>query len=77
VLGAEHPSTLDSMDNLAVVLNRQGKHAEAEEIQRQTLRLYTKVLGAEHPSTLRSMNNLVDALRQQGKHEEAENMHLR
>jgi Tetratricopeptide repeat len=60
-----------------VVLNRQGKHAEAEEIHRQTLKLYTKVLGAEHPSTLRSMNNLVDALRQQGKHEEAENMHLR
>jgi hypothetical protein len=30
VLGKEHPSTLNSMDNLALVLHSQGKYAEAE-----------------------------------------------
>lgn len=29
-LGAEHPSTLVSMNNLALALSGQGKHAEAE-----------------------------------------------
>ena len=29
-LGVEHPSTLVSMNNLALALSGQGKHAEAE-----------------------------------------------
>ena len=37
VLGEMHPSTLDSMNNLAEVLRRQGKYEEAEQMQRQTL----------------------------------------
>lgn len=51
VLGQEHPSTLDSMNNLALVLDNQGKYNEAEEIHRQTLELSKKVLGQEHPSS--------------------------
>jgi hypothetical protein len=34
MLGAEHPSTLDSMDYLAVALDSQGKHTEAEQLRR-------------------------------------------
>ncbi|KAK5203069.1 hypothetical protein LTR41_011191 [Exophiala xenobiotica] len=47
VLGEKHPSTLGSMNNLAVVLGQQGKYEEAEEMQRQTLDLREKVLGEE------------------------------
>lgn len=32
VLGQEHPSTLTSMNNLALVLNDKGKYEPAEEI---------------------------------------------
>jgi hypothetical protein len=32
VLGPEHSSTLDSMDNLALVLTRQGKYEAAEKV---------------------------------------------
>ncbi|KAL6240896.1 hypothetical protein RBB50_012155 [Rhinocladiella similis] len=32
VLTEEHPSTLNSMNNLALVLQQQGKYEEAEEI---------------------------------------------
>ena len=57
-LGPEHPDTLTSMDNLALVLRRQGKYEAAEEMHRRALQLTEKVLGPEHPSTLTSMDNL-------------------
>jgi tetratricopeptide (TPR) repeat protein len=74
VLGPEHPSTLTSMSNLALVLNSQGKYEEAEAMNRQTLARYEEVLGPEHPSTLTSMSNLAQVLNSQGKYEEAEAM---
>ncbi|KAL8799610.1 MAG: hypothetical protein Q9182_005761 [Xanthomendoza sp. 2 TL-2023] len=38
-LGKEHPATLTSMNNLAVMLESQGNYDEAEQIHRQTLAL--------------------------------------
>lgn len=37
VLEPEHPSTLITMSNLALVLDSQGKEEEAESMNRQTL----------------------------------------
>jgi Tetratricopeptide repeat len=34
VLGKEHPDTLTSMNNLALVLSQQGKYEQAEEMHR-------------------------------------------
>ena len=67
VLGVEHPDTLMSMNNLAMVLQAQGKYEAAEEMHRQTLELREKVLGPEHPDTLTSMNNLAVGARQSGQ----------
>ncbi|KAI1287177.1 kinesin light chain [Xylaria venustula] len=75
VLGREHPSTFNSMNNLANVLDSQGKYKEAETMHRQTLELREGVLGQEHPDTLASMNNLALVLDSQGKYEEAETMY--
>jgi hypothetical protein len=75
VLGKEHPSTLASMNNLAMVLGDQGKYEQAEEILRQTIRLMETVLGKEHPDTLTSINNLATVLMGQGKYEQVEEMH--
>ena len=55
VLGPEHPDTLESINNLASVLNSQGKYEEAEAMHRQTLAGCEKVLGHEHPDTLTSV----------------------
>ena len=44
VFGEEHPSTLASMTNFAIVLQQQGKYEEAEQMHRQTLNLSEKVL---------------------------------
>jgi tetratricopeptide (TPR) repeat protein len=74
VLGPEHPFTLASMGNLALVLGRQGKYEEAEAMNRQTLARREKVLGPEHPDTLTSMSNLAGVLDSQGQYEEAEAM---
>ena len=60
--GKEHPSTLGSMNNLALVLSNQGKYEEAEEMHRQALALMDRVLRKEHPDTLTSMNNLAEVL---------------
>jgi tetratricopeptide (TPR) repeat protein/nucleoside phosphorylase len=75
VLGKEHPDTLDTMNNLALVLDNRGKYEEAEHMHRLALEGSMKVLGKEHPDTLSSMNNLAIVLNSQGKYEEAEQMH--
>ena len=43
VLGQEHPDTLGSMNNLAIVLDSQGKYEEAKKMHQQTLQLREKV----------------------------------
>ncbi|KAI6480714.1 hypothetical protein MCOR13_011076 [Pyricularia oryzae] len=77
VLGPENPSTFASMNNLASVLDRQGKYEEAEQMHRKTLALYKKVLGPENPSTFTSMGNLASVLDSQGKYEEAKHLYQR
>ena len=75
VLGAEHPSLLMSMNNLAEVLRHQGKYEQAEEMRRQALGLRETVLGKEHPDTLMSMSNLANVLSDQVSYEQAEEIH--
>eukprot|EP00808_Paulinella_micropora_P019145 g78358.t1 len=71
-LGAEHPETLTSVYNLAELLEKQSKLAEAEALYRRELQGCEKTLGAEHLSTLAPVMNLVRFLEQQGKVAEAE-----
>jgi tetratricopeptide (TPR) repeat protein len=73
-LGDEHPSTLTTRSNLALVLERQGKYEAAEAMNRQTLTLSETALGREYPSTLATMSNLATVLGSQGKYEAAEAM---
>ena len=74
VLGPEHPDTLTSVGNLAVVLWRQGKYEEAERMNRRALDGREKVLGPEHPDTLTSMNNLTFVYKAQGRDGDAESL---
>ena len=54
VLGPEHPDTLASVHNLAIVLYDEGRYTEAERLDRETLDIRRGVLGPEHPDTLAS-----------------------
>jgi tetratricopeptide (TPR) repeat protein len=75
VLGADHPRTLNTANNLAGALYAQGKYSEAATMIRETFAVKQRVLGADHPSTLRTATNLADALRAQGNYGEAETMY--
>ena len=68
VLGPDHPGTHISAVNLAASLSGQGKHAEAERINREVLAMYKRVLGPEHPETLMTAANLATSLSGQGNH---------
>ena len=62
VLGEQHPHTLASMNNEAVMLYAQGDLAGARALQEQALAACREVLGEQHPHTLTGMNNLARIL---------------
>jgi hypothetical protein len=78
LLGADHPDTLQSMNNLAAGHCLAGKPDLALPLFEETLKLRTARLGTDHPDTLTSMNNLAVGYQAAGKpdlalplHEEA------
>src|SRR5258708_13473877 len=46
------------MDNVAIVLSREGRNGDAEKLEREALDISRRVLGAEHPQTAASIYNL-------------------
>jgi tetratricopeptide (TPR) repeat protein len=72
VLGPEHPDTLGSLNNLAILYRQQGKYEQAEPLYQRALATYERVLGPEHPDTLTSLNNLAILYLNQGNYEQAE-----
>ena len=77
VLGAEHPSTLGSVNNLAYLLERKGDYAGAQPLYERALAASERVLGPEHPSTLGSVNNLASLLVSKGDYAGAQPLHER
>jgi hypothetical protein len=57
-LGAEHPSTLGSMGNLAVTLRRLGGVERAYELMGKCYEGHVRVLGVEHPLTAKYREGL-------------------
>lgn len=75
VLGADHPNTLASRNNLAVALGALHEHRQAAELHRATLTARERVLGPDHPDTLNSRHNLASALGGLGEHRQAADLH--
>jgi tetratricopeptide (TPR) repeat protein len=75
VLGEEHLSTFEAMNNLAGVYMRQGKFAQAEQLLAKGLESRRRVPGEDHPDSLLSpMNNLAFMYAAQGKLAQAEQL---
>ena len=72
--GEDHPDTLNSMGNLALLHHNQGNLNEAERLYRDALDKMKKKLGPQHPDTLALMNNLAILLQAQGNLNEAEKL---
>jgi tetratricopeptide (TPR) repeat protein len=71
VLGPENPNTLASQANLAAILNREGRHAEAEKIAAETFEVQLRVLGPEHSDTLDTLKQLGRAMAYGDRYAEA------
>merc|ERR1719213_1478270 len=69
-LGAAHPDTLISLNNLAALLADREKYEEAEQICRRAFEATEAALGPTHPDTLAALSNLAAMLQMQGKLEE-------
>ena len=66
VLGADHPDTLTSRNNLARAWRHAGDLGRAIPLYEQTLADRLRVLGPDHPDTLTSRNNLARAWQDAG-----------
>ena len=62
VLGEEHKSTLDSLQNLALLLEKMEDYEGSLAYYQQALTGKERVLGKTHPSTLMTLINLAGAL---------------
>jgi len=58
LLGPEHPSTLTSINNLALLYHNKGEYEKAEALHNRCLEARERLLGPEHPDTLASIHNL-------------------
>ena len=74
ILGPEHPATLYSMNNLALLYGSQGRDNEAETLFTQALEIQKRILGPEHPKTLNTMFGLASVYVQLGRRDEAETL---
>ena len=74
-LGADHPDTLESMNDLALLYDIRGHYEEAEALYKQALEGFRVKLGADHSLTLDSMNNLAVLYQARGRYEEAKALH--
>jgi tetratricopeptide (TPR) repeat protein len=77
VLGADHPHTAASLNNLAYLYESQERYEAAEPLYQRSLAICEQVLGADHPNTARNLNNLAALYRSQGRYEAAEPLYQR
>lgn len=67
VLGAEHPNTAASLNDMGQLLWLMGQLAEAGSYHERALAIREKVLGAEHPDTAASLNDMGGFLFEMGE----------
>ena len=74
-LGDTHPDTVESMQNLASLLQSRGNCVDAEPLCLEAFHARRKLLGDTHPFTLQSIQNLAALLQAQGKLQEVQILH--
>lgn len=58
-----HPVTLSSLNNLAIILKKNGEYLEAKQTMIAVFEGYCHMLGAQHKHTLIALQNLADIYR--------------
>jgi tetratricopeptide (TPR) repeat protein len=70
-LGKDHPSTLNTVHNMAMVFDKQGQLEKALKWYGRALDGTEKTLGKDHPSTLNTVHNMAMVFDKQGQLEKA------
>ena len=63
-LGADHPDTAQSLNNLANLYYAMGRYSDAEPLYLRALEIWTKSLGENHPHTQTVWGNFRHLLQQ-------------
>jgi len=71
-LGENHPHTLETKNDLAVLYKEQGDYDKAEPLLLEALKGRRLKLGDKHPHTIESMKSLINLYEAWNKSEEAE-----
>jgi tetratricopeptide (TPR) repeat protein len=71
-LAKDHPSTLNTINNLAIVFHTQVEYEKALELYTQALDGREKTLGKHHPDTLGTINNMASVFYNQEQYEKGE-----
>ncbi len=74
-LPAGHPAIATSLNDLANVVQAQGRYGEAEGLHREALEIGRQALPPGHPAIAVSLNNLAQAVSAQGRYDEAKGLH--
>jgi len=70
-LGKDHPFTLNTVQNMAMIFEEQGMYGKAQEWYKRALNGYEKTLGNNHRSTLKTIHNMASILSAQGEYGKA------
>jgi CHAT domain-containing protein/tetratricopeptide (TPR) repeat protein len=76
-LGPDHPDVAVALNNLALLYDAQGRHAETEPLYKRALVIKEKALGTDHPKVALALNNLALLYHTQGRFAEAEPLYQR
>lgn len=76
VLGPEHPHTLYSRSGLGLTLLHEGRYADAEKMDRETLEAERRVFGPENPETLNTLSYLAATLVRENRYSDAEKLRV-
>ncbi len=71
VLGDEHPDTLISLNNLALLFDNKGEFDRALPLYEECLAKRKRVLGDEHHDTHDSLDNLAGLFKSKGEYDRA------
>jgi len=75
LLGAEHPDTLQSNDQLGFLYLKQFRYEEAESTLSETVDAQKRVLGDDHPATIQTMFHLALLTEARGRNDDATRLH--
>ena len=76
-IGPNHPETVSSLNNLAVLYQDQGDYPRAEPLYQRALAIDEKALGPDHPLVATSLNNLALLYKAKGDYPRAEPLYQR